>query len=300
MSNKKLSKYFVLTPNAYNVLLKSTIKENNLNELDKQMYNILKNEKISSMAEKWLMYSQQLAQLGHNFRRNKNYNNDDNNINNERFIKHDKLKLIPVVTDQSMQTDEIVRPIYVDQGIQATKDELDREDEEYDQLYNKHRTTLNYSENDDSLNETLDNELNAQKPFATPSPSPSHRQSTSMVLPRRSVRIKMREMPKTFDEETSEAAMLFVKNIIKDPVDSNYKTRKSQSPKRKIFIHVPTLSDIHVDLEDVVEIVDSDDDDDDNVELKEKNDKKKSTKRKLKLVKNQTGKGSQLFKWEKY
>lgn len=282
MSNKRLTKYYVLSPKAYDVLSKNTIVENKLNDLDKQMLNVLKNDK-TSMGEKWLMYSQQLAKHGLNIRRKKFFSSEQD------IEKTTKSKFAPSKTEQFTQTEEEEprKPQLVEQGTQATQSQKDLDDEEYETLFHQHRSKPIYSDNDESFNQTLDEELNViPQPISPPL--------------RRSTRIKMQKMPKEFDSHTEEAAMLFVQAEMNDPIDRNYVSRKSLSPRRKIFEHRPTGSVISVDLEDVVEIVDE--------KLKEetKSTKRKHTdstripKQKAKKSKTQVGKGISSIKWEKY
>lgn len=287
MSNKKLTKYYVLSPRTYDVLLKNSINENKLSELDKHMFNVLKNDR-PKMAEKWLMYSQELAKHGLKIRHKNKFSPE------REIIKSKKVKFSPLKSEQFTQTEEeeLPKPQYAEQAIQVTpkktQSEIDEEDEEYENLYRRHRSKILES-SDDSINQTLEEEL-----YKIPSRSP---------LPRRSARIKKQKMPKEFDADTEEAAMLFVQTEMNDPIDRNFSSRKSLSPRRKIFEHKPTGAVITVDLEDVVEVVD---DDDDNEKIEEKKRKKRKhiettpSRQKTKKRRSQIGKGISSIKWEKY
>lgn len=284
MSNKKLTRFYVLSSSAYESLLKNSIPVNKLNGLDKEIMNVLKNEKLST-GEKWLLYSQQLSRIGEKFRKVKR-----NNIINVKDTeqKHNAPKKMVKTSEQTTQTESNVsdQATQMDLDNENEKEGFTDEDERYEDLFRKHRSRRIYSDEEDENNFSLDKELSLRKPV-TPE------------IPRRSKRILMKQLPKEFDELTSEAAMLLAQEEIDDPDDRNYRQRQSLSPSRKIFEHKPTGSVITIGLDDVVEIVSSEDEEKITKETKKKKQKFFDTPGQKKKRKIQTGKGFLSVKWEK-
>lgn len=67
MQTNKLQRFFVITPETYDRLSSLTINEDELNELDKSIFNVLKNKDLSN-ADKWLNYSQELTKFSEKIR----------------------------------------------------------------------------------------------------------------------------------------------------------------------------------------------------------------------------------------
>lgn len=115
----------------------------------------------------------------------------------------------------------------------------------------------------------------------------------------------MQQMPKEFDEETEEAAMVFAQEEMKDPIDKNFKKRLSRSPSRRIFEHIPTGTVLTVGLDDIIDI-DSSEDDEKKKKLakrkKRKFDPTSTPSHGVKKPRHQFGKGVSfpIIKWEKY
>lgn len=67
MSNKKLNRYFVLSPSTFKKLSESSINQNKLSDLDKSIFHILSNQSLTDI-KKWELYSQELLKFNHKMR----------------------------------------------------------------------------------------------------------------------------------------------------------------------------------------------------------------------------------------
>lgn len=299
MSNKKLSRYYVLSQTVYDMLKKNSIDENNLNSIDKPILGILKNKSLST-PEKFLLYSQHLSKHIHKIReKEKNQKDDDekmmmkvmdekrskNKIWGEQTTQTDlqpKVTVQSTQTDQSMQTTPIVQttpkrhtPYILPKNFdEVLKDTFTDDDEEYEnQVLRKKRFM-----EDKRSNASLGDELFG-RPFDPKTPQ---------VL-RRSKRIQKRQMPTSFDDETEAAALEFAQEEFQDPQDRNYLKRLSTSPSLRIIEHKPSGSVITVSLDDIVDVVDEDE------EIRPPKKRKRKTPKKTKSQKG----GAEKISWQK-
>lgn len=299
MSNKKLTRYYVLSQTAYDALKKKiSIDENTLNPIDKHIFEILKNKSLSS-PEKFLLYSQYLSKQIHKIReRGKKKEEDGKNqvVGEKKATKKN-------LAEQFTQTEpppEVIEQMT--QGVQTTPkrkgsdysprnifddtitDTFTDEDEEFE---SKYLQTKRFTD-DKRSNVSLGDELFG-RPFDPKMPETL----------RRSKRIQMRQMPKTFDEETAAAALEYAQEEFQDTKDRNYVQRMSTSPSIKIIEHRPTGGVLTVSLDDIVDVVD----DDDELRLPQKRKRKTPISsvivKKTKKDVQQKG-GAQKILWEKF
>lgn len=313
MSNKKLTRFYVLSQNVYDSLKKSAIDEKSLNLFDKSILEILQNKHLSP-SEKFLNYSQKLSRQLKKIRDGgKTFASKDRNAVKTFTAKDLDNKSKKNVVEKNIQTDfpEIVQPIKTKKITeQATQTELSEEelggdgkiinnistdeDEEYDKNFHSQRLSSLFEPQKNNF--SIDEELFG-RPFDF-----QHKEKKPPTQPlRRSKRILMREMPEEFDEDTAAAALEFAQEEFGDPQDRNYITRPSIDPTLKIIEHKPTGDTLSVSLDDVVDVVDTA-----SLEEKKQNRKrKKETPRNVikqksrKVNSNQKG-GSKTFAWEKY